>query len=88
MFKLLQAALIGIGIGILIAPDKGSATRRKILNAVSDYKDDAQDYLEDTYDTVKSKAEDVAHNVKTKAKKMAGKANSKADDLIQDVENN
>ncbi len=88
MIKLLQAALIGIGIGILIAPDKGSATRRKLLDSFSDYKDDAQDYLEDTYDNVKSKAEDVADNIKSKTKKMAGNAKSKAEDVKQDIENN
>ena len=79
--KLLQAVLVGIAIGILIAPDKGSATRRKLAGKLSDFKDDAEEYISDSTDNIKEKARDIAGNVKSKAKNVARKVKSKADDL-------
>ena len=43
--ELLAAAAIGIGIGILFAPDKGSETREKIKNGIDDLKDQAKSKL-------------------------------------------
>ena len=39
MNKTLVTLLIGIGIGILLAPDKGSETWRKLRESLDDYKD-------------------------------------------------
>jgi len=85
--KLLQAVLVGIAIGILIAPDKGSTTRKKLTGKLSNFRDDAEDYLSDVVDKVKDKAGDIADNVKSKAKTAARKVNSKAEDLKDDIEN-
>ena len=79
--KLLQAVLIGVAIGILIAPGKGSETLRKLTGKLSDFGEDAKDYLSDAVDNIKGKAEDIADNVKSKAKMAAHKVRSKADDL-------
>jgi len=43
MNKTITALLAGIVIGILIAPDKGSETVRKLRSRVNDYKDQAAD---------------------------------------------
>jgi gas vesicle protein len=79
--KLLQAVLVGLAIGILIAPGKGAETRKKLIGKLSDFGEDAGDYLSDAADNVKGKAEDMAVNVKSKVKKAAGKVNSEAEDL-------
>jgi gas vesicle protein len=50
MNKTLLALLAGIGIGMLIAPDKGSATRQKIRGKFDDLKDQAGDEISDLVD--------------------------------------
>lgn len=50
MNKTLLALLAGIGIGMLIAPDKGSATRQKIRGKFDDLKDQADDGISDLVD--------------------------------------
>ncbi|HVU84062.1 MAG TPA: YtxH domain-containing protein [Puia sp.] len=47
MNKTLLTLLIGIGIGILIAPDKGSETWRKLVDGLSDLKDKLEDEAEE-----------------------------------------
>ncbi|HEY2721489.1 MAG TPA: YtxH domain-containing protein [Chitinophagaceae bacterium] len=79
--KLLQPVLIGIAIGILIAPDKGSETLRKLTGKLSGFGENAKDYLSDAAENIKEKAGDIADNVKSKAKQTARKVTSKAEDL-------
>jgi gas vesicle protein len=47
MNKTLLALLAGIGIGMLIAPDKGSSTRKKIRGKFDDLKEQAEDEVSD-----------------------------------------
>ncbi len=50
MNKTLLAVLAGIGIGMLIAPDKGSSTRKKLRGKFEDFKDEAEDQVSDLVD--------------------------------------
>jgi gas vesicle protein len=50
MNKTLLALLAGIGIGMLVAPDKGSSTRKKLRGKFQDFKDDAEDQISDLVD--------------------------------------
>lgn len=66
MNKVLIGLMVGIGIGILIAPDKGTATRKKIREKLDDVLDKAGetfgDIVEqgrDAYDTGKEKISDI-----------------------------
>lgn len=66
MNKVLIGLMLGIGIGILIAPDKGTATRKKIREKLDDVLDKAGetfgDIVEqgrDAYDTGKEKISDI-----------------------------
>ena len=43
MNKTLITLLVGIGIGILIAPDKGSETWKKLVDGINDLKDRIED---------------------------------------------
>jgi len=47
MNKTLITLLIGIGIGILLAPDKGSETWKKLRDCLDDYKDRIGDEAEE-----------------------------------------
>jgi gas vesicle protein len=50
MNKLLLGLMLGIGIGILIAPDKGTATRKKLKEGFDDLLETAGDTLDDLVD--------------------------------------
>lgn len=58
--------LLGIGIGVLIAPDKGSATIKKLRSSLDDLTDEAEDQAGDlvkkgrrAFNTGKSRVEDA-----------------------------
>jgi gas vesicle protein len=66
MSKIITALLAGVAIGILIAPRKGSETRKKIRDGISDIKEDINDFLHDTAENLKSglsSAEDQADDL-------------------------
>jgi gas vesicle protein len=54
MSKLLTALLAGIAIGILVAPRKGSETRRRIMDGAMDIRDDINDFIQDTTENLNS----------------------------------
>jgi gas vesicle protein len=47
MKKALYLILAGVAIGILVAPDKGSETRRKLKTTFDDWKESAMDQVND-----------------------------------------
>jgi gas vesicle protein len=60
----IAGAAIGGALGILLAPDKGSETRRKIVEKGSDLGDSLTDSLSGLGETVKEKFNDVVDGVK------------------------
>ena len=68
--KTVAGVLIGIGIGTLIgvlfAPDKGSRTRRKILDKGQDYADELKDKFENVYQDAIEKYDNFVDGVDAK----------------------
>jgi gas vesicle protein len=61
MSKFLTGVAIGVLVGILIAPDKGSVTRKKISEKGKDLKDsfnDFVDYWSNKIDSMRKEAEE------------------------------
>ena len=69
--KLLAGLGAGLLLGILFAPDKGSATRQKIADRGTDLKDRFTDFI----DNLGGKAEDVAAEVDDFAARAKSKLN-------------
>jgi gas vesicle protein len=66
MNKILVGLLAGIAIGVLLAPDKGSETLRKIRSRINDYTDQAADEAADEADNLAAQAKSVINKGKKK----------------------
>jgi gas vesicle protein len=66
MKKAFYLILAGVAIGILVAPEKGSETRRKLQEGFEDLKDQLMDQMND---------------LANQAKDMAGKAGETASEI-------
>jgi len=73
LVKILLSAAIGATVGILIAPDKGSKTRKKINNKAVDYSDNVKEKFNDLIENITNKfnnlngnAQDFVEKNKTK----------------------
>jgi gas vesicle protein len=79
----LAGAVAGAAIGILFAPDKGSETRRKIVDESQDLADNLKgkfnnlvDGVKEKFSSVRSEAEDVAEKGYTAYNRTKAEFNS------------
>ena len=61
---ILGGVAVGALLGVLFAPDKGSRTRRKILEKGQDYTDDLKEKFDDLLTSVSKKYEDFLEETK------------------------
>ena len=71
--KIVLGALAGLAIGgilgILLAPEKGSRTRRKILNKGEEYVEDLKDKVVDYLETIKDKYDNAVKDTEQLVRK-------------------
>jgi gas vesicle protein len=77
----LAGLAVGAALGILFAPDSGSATRKKISKKGSDYADGLTDQFNDLVDTMTTKFDKLKAEATKMAKETEAKAMAKADEL-------
>lgn len=58
-------ALVGVGVGILMAPDKGEKTRELISNKSHDLKHDLESQVEKSKDKLETFAHSLADKIKS-----------------------
>jgi|SRR4051812_22693510 gas vesicle protein len=79
----LAGAAAGALVGILLAPEKGSRTRRRILDKGDEYADDLKAKFVDFYSFITGKLE----GTKQDAEQLAEKGKAKYDEVREDFEN-
>jgi gas vesicle protein len=83
---LLAGAAIGVGIGILFAPDKGSNTREKLKVGFDDLKDQAKSKLDFLDDETKEKFSNAKDNLKDRVESFFSDSSYKAEETITFLE--
>ena len=83
---LLVGAAIGVGIGILFAPDKGSKTREKIKGNLDDWKIDVNNKLADYEDGIRTKLSGSKENLQETVENLLSNSSYKAEEAISFLE--
>ena len=52
-------AAVGVAVGILLAPDKGTETRKKMADGASDLADNAEEEIKEVIDSLKKKVSEM-----------------------------
>ena len=86
IIALLAGAAIGVGLGILFAPDKGSKTREKIKDGFDDLKDQAKSKMDFLDDETKEKFLNAKDDLKDKVENLLSDSSYKAEEAITFLE--
>jgi gas vesicle protein len=83
LFAFITGASIGAIIGVLYAPDKGSATREKLSFQLDKYKKMLEQFLDDL---VAGKETPLTSEAKSQGQKVVSEAKNKAEQLLGDID--
>ena len=86
ILALLAGAAVGVGIGILFAPDKGSKTREKIKDGFDGMKDQAKSKFNTFENETKEKFSNAKDDLKDKVESFLSDSSYKAEEAITFLE--
>ena len=86
LLGLAAGTAIGVGLGILFAPDKGKNTREKIKDSVSEKAEKLKEQIDRLTDTVREKSVELKGSLEEKVDNLFSKSSNKAEDLISLLE--
>ena len=77
LFGFAAGTVVGVGLGILFAQDKGENTRKKI-----------KDSVRDTVDELKEQLESLTKSLRNKSSEIKGTLEERVDNLLSDTDYN
>ncbi|MEC4048170.1 YtxH domain-containing protein [Flavobacterium sp. SUN046] len=86
ILALLAGAAIGVGLGILFAPDKGSKTREKIKDNLDDLKEEAKSKINSIEEGAKEKFSKSKEELKDTVEELLSNSSYKAEEAISFLE--
>jgi gas vesicle protein len=86
ILALLAGAAIGVGLGILFAPDKGTKTREKIKDGLDDLKDEVKTKFKSVENGAKEKFSDSKDALKDTLENLLSDSSYKAEEAISFLE--
>lgn len=86
ILALLTGAIIGVGVGMLFAPNKGSQTREKIGKEARKAQKTAKQKFQETSGIISEKAQIARANFSSKLNDTLSSASDKADDILAAME--
>ncbi|AEK22147.1 YtxH domain-containing protein [Capnocytophaga canimorsus] len=86
LLALVTGVAVGVGAGILFAPDKGKETRKKIKKSFDDSTASLKHKLDDLADQVKDKTSELKGSLEDKMENILSKSSYKAEDVITVLE--
>jgi gas vesicle protein len=86
ILALLAGAAVGLGLGILFAPDKGTKTREKIKDGLDDLKDSAKSKWDFLETETKEKFSKTKDDLKDSVNDLLSDSSYKAEEAITFLE--
>lgn len=86
LIGILTGVAIGVGVGILFAPGKGSKTRKKIKNAAVETRQDVSEWMKRAKDDLAQTAQENKEVFDRKIKSTVANMSDKADHILIDME--
>lgn len=86
VMALLTGAALGMGVGILFAPDEGKKTRKKLKKSFVRSKSKVRENIEDFGDDLKVKAEKLKGSLEDNLETLFSRSGYKAEEAIKVLE--
>ena len=86
ILALITGAAIGVGAGILLAPEDGKKTRKKIKKSFDKTQEDLKKKVNELTDTLKDRAGDMKGSLEENVENVLSKSSYKAEEAITVLE--